>query len=385
MPEARRMRRRSACVLLLLFLGGCGSDTGTTTDLTALRAEVAFPHLSFENPVFITHAGDGSNRLFVVEQAGRIRVFPNDAAARADEVAVFLDRAAEVLSGGELGMLGLAFDPDYAANGFFYVNYTLDNPRRSRIARFRVSADPARAAPESETVLLEFEQPFANHNGGMLAFGPDGMLYVATGDGGSAGDPQNHAQRLDTVLGKILRIAPDGSIPPDNPFAGRPGARGEIWAYGLRNPWRMSFDRQTGTLWAGDVGQGAREEIDIIVRGGNYGWRVYEGTQPFANPANLPADAFLAPVLDYGRELGGSVVGGYVYRGTTLPALAGAYVYGDFLSGRIWALLYDAVAGAVARNVEVARVPGLSSFGQDAAGEIYVTSFDGRIYRLRAR
>jgi len=379
------MRRCSVYGLLLLVLAGCGSDVETTPDRTALHAEVAFPNLSFENPVLITHAGDGSNRLFVVEQAGRIRVFPNDAAVRADEVVVFLNKTAEVLSGGELGMLGLAFDPDYAANGFFYVNYTLDNPRRSRIARFRVSADPARAAPESETVLLEFEQPFANHNGGALAFGPDGMLYAASGDGGSAGDPQNNAQRLDTLLGKVLRIAPDGSIPSDNPFADRPGARGEIWAYGLRNPWRMSFDRQTGTLWAGDVGQGAREEIDIIVRGGNYGWRVYEGTQPFDNPANLPADAFLAPVLDYGRELGGSVVGGYVYRGTALPALAGAYVYGDFLSGRVWALYYDAAAGAVTENAEIARVPNPSSFGEDAAGEIYATSFDGRIYRLRAR
>ncbi|HEY8554564.1 MAG TPA: PQQ-dependent sugar dehydrogenase [Burkholderiales bacterium] len=379
------MRRRGAYALSLLLLAGCGGDNPTALDPAAVNAEVAFPNLAFENPVFITHAGDGSNRLFVVEQAGRILVFPNDAAVRADQVAVFLDKTADVLSGGELGMLGLAFDPDYAANGLFYVNYTLDSPRRTRIARFRVSADPMRAAPESETVLLEFEQPFANHNGGMLAFGPDGMLYVASGDGGGAGDPRNNAQRLDTLLGKILRIAPDGSVPPDNPFAGRSGARPEIWAYGLRNPWRMSFDRQTGTLWAGDVGQGTREEIDIIVPGGNYGWRVFEGTLPFDNPANLPADAFIAPVLDYGRELGGSITGGYVYRGTALPALAGAYVYGDFLSGRVRALFYDAAAGTVTSDLEIARVPNPSSFGEDAAGEIYITSFDGRIYRLRAR
>ena len=371
---------RTLWPILLLVACGSGNGAPASSAQAALAVEVAFPDLSFSNPLFLTHAGDGSNRLFVVERAGRILVFLNDPAV--DSAAVFLDIRERVLAGGEMGLLGLAFDPDFAANGHFYVNYTLADPRRTRIARFRVSAaDPDRADGASEKVLLEFEQPFTNHNGGMLAFGPDGKLYIAAGDGGSANDPQNHGQRLDTLLGKILRIDPDGTIPPDNPFADAPGAHGEIWAYGLRNPWRMSFDRATGQLWAGDVGQGAREEIDVIVKGGNYGWRVYEGTRSNINPDNIPLSAFIAPVHEYGHDLGRSVIGGYVYRGSALPAFAGAYFYADFVSGRVWALRRDGSADP--DNAQVASVPSPSSFGEDEAGELYLTSFDGRIYRLR--
>lgn len=375
-------------IVLLTACNGNGSPastpaTGPVQPLQAsLMAEGAFPRLRFTNPLFITHAGDGSNRLFVVEQAGRIRVFPNDPSAAS--AGSFLDISGRVLSGGEMGLLGLAFDPNYAANGFFYVNYTLDNPRRTRVSRFRVStADPNTADSGSETVLLEFAQPFSNHNGGMLAFGPDGKLYVSSGDGGSGNDPENNAQSLSTPLGKILRINPDGSVPAENPFTSTAGARGEIWAYGLRNPWRMSFDRLTGRLWAGDVGQNAREEIDIIVRGGNYGWRVYEGARANINPDRLPLSAFIAPIHEYDHSQGRSITGGYVYRGPGLPAFQGAYFYADFISGRVWALVSDGNAGTVVSNTQVATIPNPSSFGEDEAGELYVTSFDGNIYRFR--
>ena len=385
---------RVACIVLLL--AACGKqDAANTLPASrpspaavppALQAEPAFPNLAFSSPLLIANAGDGSDRFFVVEQAGRILVFPNDAAVTSAKT--FLDIRAQVLSGGELGLLGLAFDPDYATNGFFYVNYTIDKPPHStRISRFRASiADPDQADVTSEQVLLEFEQPFDNHNGGMLAFGPDGKLYIATGDGGSGNDPNNNAQSLNTVLGKILRINTNGSIPSDNPFANDPTARGEIWAYGLRNPFRMSFDRATGRLWAGDVGQSAREEVDVVEKGGNYGWRIYEGNRSNVNPMDLPSTDFIAPVLDYDRNAGTTVIGGYVYHGPGLPDYGGVYIYGDFGSGRIWALVYDSNTKTVVSNAEVATLAniGLSSFGENEAGELYAVGlFDGKIYRFR--
>ncbi|MBI2384169.1 MAG: PQQ-dependent sugar dehydrogenase [Gammaproteobacteria bacterium] len=338
----------------------------------------AYPKLRFQQPTFIVPAPDDPSRLFVVSQAGRIHAFRDDPAT--EQAAVFLDIGAKVRNYGEQGLLGLAFDPGYAQNGFFYVNYvTSAKPRRTIVSRFRATAADA-ADPNSETVLLEFEQPYANHNGGMLAFGPDGKLYVAAGDGGSANDPHDNAQSLSTVLGKILRLNPDGSAPRDNPFVGRPGARGEIWAYGLRNPWRFSFDRETAQLWAADVGQDAQEEIDLIVKGGNYGWRYYEGTRSNVNPRRRPISDFIAPVHAYGRDRGGSVTGGYVYRGRRIPALRGAYVYGDFTSGRIWALRHD--GPRVVDNREIGRIPYPSSFGEAADGELFVCSYEGAIYRL---
>jgi glucose/arabinose dehydrogenase len=286
------------------------------------------------------------------------------------------------MSGGEMGLLGLAFDPNYAANGFFYVNYTTSQGGlHTVIARYQVTADPDVADAASETILLQYSQPFENHNGGCLAFGQDGNLYIAAGDGGGGGDPSGNGQSLTTVLGKILRITNTGAIPGDNPFAGMGGGvRGEIWAYGMRNPWRFSFDRTTGDLWCGDVGQNAIEEIDLVVKGGNYGWNLFEGDQDYDNPGNVNIDTTERPIVTYTHSLGEAVTGGYVYRGTGVPSLVGSYVYADFGSGRIWALVYD--GSNVVSNVEIAGVSTPSSFGEDFDGELYICSFSGNIYRF---
>ncbi|MBX3463412.1 MAG: PQQ-dependent sugar dehydrogenase [Planctomycetes bacterium] len=347
---------------------------------TPVQWEVAFPALEFDRPVDLVALPDGSNRLAVVEQQGRILVFANDPAASA--ASVFLDLRAVTQFGGEEGLLGLAFHPDYATNGWLYVYSTRGAPRRSVLSRFTVSAsDPNAADPASEVELLAFAQPFGNHNGGALAFGPDGRLYVSSGDGGGANDPLDQAQSLTTLLGKILRLEPDGSVPVDNPYAGAGGGvRGEIWAHGLRNPWRMSFDPATGRLWVGDVGQGEQEEIDLIERAANYGWPVFEGTRPNRNPQALPPSAFRAPVHTYGRDAGASVTGGHVYRGSAVPSLRGAYVYADFVSGRVFALVHD--GEQVVQDTLLATVPSPAAFGTDQAGELLVCCFDGRVRRL---
>jgi uncharacterized repeat protein (TIGR03806 family) len=341
-----------------------------------LETKRRFPELVFEEPVFLAAPPDGSGRLVVVERAGRILIFPGDDTV--EEARLYLDIRRRVSTAGEGGLLGVAFHPDYRDNHFLYAYYTPPNPFRSRVSRFRARADGTRADPGSERVLLQFPQPFTNHNGGMIAFGPDRMLYVGSGDGGSADDPQNNAQNPASLLGKILRITPEGAIPPGNPFAGVEGARAEIWALGLRNPWRFSFDRARGTLWAGDVGQGRVEEIDIIEKGGNYGWRVYEGNRSNINPDKVPAGEFEAPVFTYGHSIGSSITGGYVYRGRRLPSYRGAYFYADFSSGRVWALVHD--GRRVVSNTEVARLPSPVSFGEDSSGEIFVVSFDGRVF-----
>lgn len=339
----------------------------------------AFPALVFDQPVLLTAPPDGTDRIVVVEQPGRVRIFANDANVTA--MATLLDLSGQVQFGGEEGLLGLAFHPDFASNGWFYVYYTAGSPRRSVLSRFTIGPDPNVAEPASEQILLEVAEPYSNHNAGSLAFGPDGKLYVACGDGGSGNDPQNNAQSLDNLLGKILRLEADGSVPPDNPFVGQGGGvREEIWAYGLRNPWRTSFDHATGRLWVGDVGQGAQEEIDVIERGANFGWRVFEGTRGNVNPTGLPASAFTSPVLAYGRSEGAAVVGGYVYRGSAVPALLGAYVYADFVSGNVWALVYDGIQAV--QNTLVAQTNSPASFGEDEGGELYVCCFDGAIRRF---
>ena len=352
--------------------------------VTQLRREVAFPSLSFRSPLFLTAPPDGTDRIAVVEQAGRIKIFPNrDSVSSAS---TFLDISSRVRSGGELGLLGLAFSPTYASDGRFYVYYSPSGgSTRTRVSRFTVSSDPNRANANSEEVLLEISQPYGNHNGGCIQFGPDGMLYIGVGDGGSGGDPRRHGQNLGTLLGSLLRIDVSGAsgytIPSDNPFRAA-GQRPEIYAYGLRNPWRFSFDRLGGDLWLGDVGQNAREEIDLIRRGGNYGWRIYEGDREYNNPQNLPASRFDAPVIDYPTAMGRTVVGGYVYRGTAIPGLRGTYVYGDYVSNRIWGLRYE--NGQVTWQRELASVSNVSSFGEDENGELYATSLSaGRVYRFK--
>lgn len=333
-------------------------------------------------PVSITHAGD--TRLFVVQQGGRIVVVDNGS-VRPEP---FLDLTALVSTGGEQGLLGLAFDPDYATNGFFYVNYT-DRGGDTVVARFRVSSsDPNRAEATSAKTILSVDQPFANHNGGQLAFGPDRMLYIGLGDGGSGGDPGDRAQNRGVLLGKMLRIdvrsGDPYAIPPDNPFVGQSGARPEVWAYGLRNPWRYSFDRATGDLWIADVGQNAWEEVNFqraASRGGeNYGWRRMEGTHCF-NPSSGCDDGTLTlPVLEYGRDDGCSVTGGFRYRGARFPAMRGVYIYGDYCSG----LIRGAMPGVTGFSdvLELRSGLSISSFGEDQSGEIYVVSHDGTIYRL---
>ncbi|MEQ1877907.1 MAG: PQQ-dependent sugar dehydrogenase [Bdellovibrionia bacterium] len=344
----------------------------------------AFPSLTFASPLFLTHSPDGTNRIFIVQQGGQIRVFPNSAATTASTV--FLDVSALISSpSGEEGLLGLAFDPDYATNGFFYINYTAGGPLRSVVARYQVSANPNVANAGSAQILLQFNQPFANHNGGALAFGPDKMLYIASGDGGSGGDPQNNGQQRNTLLGKILRIDPNSgspyAIPPDNPFVGQAGSLPEIWAYGLRNPWRFSFDRGSGKLWVADVGQDAWEEINIVNKGDNLGWRFCEGNHTYPNGNPCPQQ-FVAPIHEYSHSVGQSITGGYVYRGSRLPSLRGAYLYGDFVTSVIFALVHDGTN--VTSNIQISTLPqNLSSFGEDQDGEIYAVGYGGKIYKFQ--
>jgi len=335
-----------------------------------------------ENPLFLTHAGDGSARLFVVEQPGRIRVLEGHTLLPAP----FLDITKQVLSGGERGLLGLAFHPDYRHNGRFFVNYTRKSDGATVVAEYRRGAT-ATSASQDERILLIVPQPYPNHNGGMVAFGPDGYLYIGFGDGGSKGDPDNRAQNPQDLLGKILRIDVDRGdsygIPMDNPFA-KQGGRPEIYAIGLRNPWRFSFDIKTGNLWVADVGQYQWEEIDLVARGGNYGWRVMEGTHCFHPSTDCQTTTFNLPLYEYAHEKGRcSITGGYVYRGQAISSLAGTYVYGDFCSGEIFALQNSPREQLLNKAPMILKTSlQISSFGEDAAGELYVLDHKGGVYRL---
>lgn len=345
----------------------------------------AFSGLSFSQPVEFCHAGDNSGRIFVAEKTGKIRVFLNDPQVQSSQV--FLDLTSLVDSrSSEKGLLGLAFHPDYENNGFFYVNYT--NQSNTVIARYQANpANPGQALPDSAKVILTLAQPYPNHNGGRLDFGADGYLYIAAGDGGSAGDPQNNAQDRSNLLGKILRIDVDKTdvggaygIPPDNPWAGnREGFREEIYAYGLRNPWKFSFDGERGWLWAADVGQNRLEEINIIEKGGNYGWNIMEGSAFYQNSGNNK-DGLSLPVWEYPHSLGNSITGGYVYYGTEIPGLGGAYIYGDFGSGAIWALWLD--DGQADNRILLQSDLNISSFGLDQENELYILDYRGKIYKL---
>ena len=335
------------------------------------------------SPVYVTHSGDGSNRLFIVEQSGRILIWQPSSPL----LTTFLDIRPRVLSGGELGLLGIAFHPNFEENRRFFVNYTRALPGQIRtvIAEYGASTQDPNSASPIERVLLEFNQPFANHNGGHLAFGPDGYLYVGTGDGGSGGDPFGSGQNRNTLLGKILRIDVDGalpfSIPPDNPFVGESGIRQEIWAYGLRNPWRFSFDRVTGELYAADVGQDRWEEVDLVVKGGNYGWNIMEGAHCFPpSQFGCNTSGLVLPIAEYGRAEGRSVTGGYVYRGSRSTVFRGAYIFGDFATGRIWSLIKS--GSSWIRSEQLRSGLAISSFGEDESGELYLVDYNGTILRL---
>lgn len=363
------------------------------------RVVEAFPNLTFRRPVDLQAARDGTNRLFVVEQDGVIRSFKNDPGEKASTV--FLDLRAKVnRDGNEMGMLGLAFHPAFKTQPVFFVDYTTSKMTRriTRVSRFRVSSAAANAAdPASEEAVIEIGQPYSNHKGGQIAFGPDGFLYVALGDGGSAGDPQGNAQDPRSLLGKLLRLDVSRkpyAIPADNPFHGGGGsARGEIYALGLRNPWRFSFDRETGQLWAADVGQVTYEEIDVIEKGKNYGWDCREGKHPYEPEREQSercegARDFVDPVWEYGRSEGISVTGGYVYRGRALPDLVGWYVYADYGSGNVWALRMEN-GKAVNRLLTRADIL-ISSFGVDENDELYICAHNPsneptKIYRLEAQ
>ncbi len=390
-----------AAALIIIIIAGLALIVGVSVLKSALNSPtaktqhqydvaVAFPQLHFNNPVGIYNAGDGSNRIFVVEQAGVIKVFENT--RNVSTADVFLDISDRVRSGGELGLLGLAFHPNFNENGYFYVDYTADAPLRSVISRFSVSqTNGTHADVNSEVTVLQVAQPFSNHNGGQIAFGPDGYLYIASGDGGGEGDPLGNGQNRSTLLGKILRIdvtsAVSGSvnysIPRNNPFVGNAqGYREEIYAYGLRNPWRFSFDFGTSQLWAADVGQDRIEEIDIIQNGKNYGWNIMEGSLCYSPPSGCNRTGLELPVWEYDHTLGNAVTGGFVYRGAAFPDLVGAYIYGDYGSGRIWALRYNATSIPI--NAELAHTSlNIPSFGLDQENELYICAFDGYIYKLR--
>ena len=385
--------RRVFSLLVLAALVGCSAPS--VTPLRSASPPASRPSgqgfdpsaiaIGFESvvgglssPLAVTNAADGSGRTFVAEQGGAVRIIRDGALVDRP----FLDISDRISSGGERGLLGLAFHPDFPTDPRFFVNYT-DSNGDTRVASFAQDAsDPDRADPSSEIRLLFIKQPFANHNGGALAFGQDGFLYIATGDGGSGGDPQGNGQNLDTLLGKILRIDVDQTeadhpyaIPADNPFVGRAGAQPEIFTYGMRNPWRMSFDRATGDLWIGDVGQGAWEEIDVVrsgTSGQNFGWNRMEGAHCFQPKEGCEDPSLVLPVTEYGRNLGSTVIGGGVYRGSEQPLLVGGYVFADYGSGRVF-LIDPKSDGPAEPVVALDSDATISSFGEGEDGELYAT------------
>ncbi|MEX2467170.1 MAG: PQQ-dependent sugar dehydrogenase [Gemmatimonadota bacterium] len=392
---ALRRSRAAACVALVLVvgLGACDeADVPSATIGARLPITLELVADGLDAPVFVTTAPGDDRRLFVVEQGGLVRVV-RDGQLLSEP---FLDLTTLVSFSGEQGLLGLAFHPLYGFNGWFFVNYT-DTNGDTRIVRFSVSSDPDRADPDSGLEILFVSQPFSNHNGGMLAFGPDdGWLYIGLGDGGGSGDPGDNAQDLGTLLGSMLRIAVDEPaepyrIPADNPFLDVSTVRPEIWAYGLRNPWGFSFDPLTGDLYIADVGQDAWEEVSVqpggSAGGENYGWPIMEGNDCFRPSAGCNTVGLVRPVFEYGHDQGCSITGGYVYRGSAIPELEGRYLFADFCAGWIRSFVLD---GGVARDLqdhsdELDTGGNVTSFGRDNAGELYVVARSGEVYRIVPR
>jgi glucose/arabinose dehydrogenase len=343
-----------------------GRSDGATAKAQVLGLRTVVSGL--DSPLHVAAPRGATGRLYIVEQPGVIRLVVNGKLRSRP----FLDIRPLVLSGGEQGLLSVAFHPNFAKNRRFYVDYT-DRTGDTRVVEYRADRTGTHALTGTRRQLFAVDQPYANHNGGQTAFGPDGLLYVGMGDGGSGGDPENHAQNLSSLLGKLLKID-----------AARRGARPVIAAYGLRNPWRFSFDRATGDLWIGDVGQGTWEEIDHTPRVSpgleNYGWDVYEGNAVFEDKPLDSRGTYVKPVFVYGRDQGYSVTGGFVYRGSAVPGLRGKYIFGDYGSGRIWTL--TPAGNGFTPQAQAINVPQLSSFGEDARGELYATSLAGRVYRI---
>jgi glucose/arabinose dehydrogenase len=378
--------------VLLIILVICAFITNAAaTGITTTRLASGL-----SSPIFVTSPSSDLQRLFIVERPGRIKILRDGQVLTTP----FLDIAGRVLSGGERGLLGLAFHPDYDSNGYFYVNYT-NLSGNTVVSRFEVSADPDLADSSGEYILLTITQPFSNHNGGMIAFGPnDGYLYIGMGDGGSGGDPQNLAQSDSVMLGKMLRIDVDGgspyAIPLDNPFAGPGDPLDEIWAKGLRNPWRFSFDRQTGDIYIADVGQSQWEEIDYqpasSVGGENYGWRLMEGNHCYNPPIDCDSGGLTYPIYEYshgGSPFRCSITGGYVYRGNAIPQLPGTYFFADYCSDQIWSFRYDGsnIIEFTDRTLELEPDSGrvindISSFGEDGSGELYIVDLGGEIFKI---
>lgn len=394
--------------LIGLALAGCRA-AATAPEMRGLDIVEAFPDLEFTRPLYVETPPDGTGRLFLLEQGGRVLWFENRAEVEQEDVVVALDLTEKVRSPvsevpenrghNEEGLLGMAFHPDFEENRLVYLHYSATNPegaeakQRGVISRFEMDEERRTIDPATEKVLLEVDQFRGNHNGGMIAFGPDGYLYISFGDGGGGGDPEKNGQNLETLLGAILRIdvdQPSGdrpySIPEDNPFAGREDARGEIYAYGLRNVWRFSFDPETGDLWAGDVCQNAWEKIYLIGKGNNYGWPYLEGTHEHDGvPEGIDRDTFTPPIVEHPRSETRSITGGHIYRGEDLSDLQGAFIYGDFVTGAIFALWYDRENESVERHEKIGTVPAISSFGVDRAGELYIVSLSGKLFRFEPK
>ena len=390
---ARRAAVLAALAAILASTGPAVRPASAVTGPVTAPIKLVLRASGLSKPVFVTAPNDGSQRLFIVEQGGRIRILQNGTVLPTP----FFDISGAVSTGGEQGLLGLAFHPSFASNRKFYVNYT-NLAGDSVVSEYQASvADPNVADRSTGRYFFKVDQPYANHNGGMLAFGPDGDLYIGFGDGGSGGDPGNRAQSLSTLLGKILRIDVNGTsgtlhyrIPPTNPYATTSG-RDEIWQRGLRNPWRFSFDRANGNLWIADVGQNKWEEVDRAVRTStgagravNWGWRVMEGNSCYNPPSGCSTTGKTLPLSVYGHANGRcAVTGGYVYRGSAIPALVGAYVFGDYCSGEVFALDAAAPRPATAYRRIITGFP-ISSFGEDTAGELYVCDLTGNVWQIVA-
>lgn len=350
----------------------------------------AYPNLSFNAPIDYQFASQSNDQVYVAERNGRILMFENE--SETSETNTLLDITDQVNAAGEGGLLGFDFHPDFETNGYFYVYYTAADPFRSVISRFQVLENESSEIEDSELILIEINQPYSNHNAGQIHFGPDGYLYIALGDGGSGGDPEDNGQDRTTLLGSLLRIDVDSTegelnyaIPADNPFVDNgEGYREETYAYGFRNPYRFSFDAETDELWVADVGQSSREEINVVEKGLNYGWNTMEGSLCYSPSSGCDTSGKELPVYEYGRDEGGSITGGFVYRGTEASELQGKYIYADFASGNIWSLNWDGEEASNNQLIDQMGGSQLIMFGEDQNRELYMGSFDGNIYSFRS-